>query len=391
MRPEQRASSNAPVRAVLVVIAALAIVLPGRPGPAGASTEDDERRLFELTNESRAQNGLAPLDYDAAASGVARSWADELARSGQLRHNPDLAAHVDAYVTREWTRLGENVGFASSPERVHGAYMSSPGHRANILGSYNRVGVGTARDASGRLWTTVVFLSAPPPAQSVPADTFAPFGSAEAFVTQQFRDVLRRPADSRELGSWRDSLRRGTADPPSMTTMLVSSAESAMVVDPVNRLFLAYFGRSSDAAGERYWIDQLRNGAGLRQVSSAFASSPEFRSTYGDLDDAAFVDLVYRNVLGRPADSTGRSYWTGQLRTGSSDRGALMLGFSESSEYRSVTANRNAVIEAFLALVQRPPDTEALAHWTSQLGSGHPLTDLVATLLDSDEYRARFD
>jgi uncharacterized protein YkwD len=84
--------STAPGRLIALLLAAL-VALAGfaaLAGPANASS-DEEARLFEATNQSRAQHGLAPLAYDPAAVGVARAWAEELARSGNLRHNPSLA------------------------------------------------------------------------------------------------------------------------------------------------------------------------------------------------------------------------------------------------------------------------------------------------------------
>ena len=143
--------------ALLVTVGAVAVLA----SPAAAGTVEDENRLYDLQNQARAQHGLPALAYDSAAVGVARGWAQELARSQSLRHNPNLAWEVSTYVTDEWTRIGENVGYASTADQVFNAYMASSGHRANILGDYNRVGVGAARDASGRLWTTVVFIKGP--------------------------------------------------------------------------------------------------------------------------------------------------------------------------------------------------------------------------------------
>ena len=53
-------------------------------------------------------------------------------------------------------------------------------------------------------------------------------------------------------------------------------------------------------------------------------------ATYGELDNAGFVDLVYLNVLGRLPDDAGRSFWLDRLDTGSNTRGEVMIGFSES-------------------------------------------------------------
>src|SRR5690349_8006930 len=78
---------------LVATAAALALASPASAGPA-----DDEARLFQLTNDSRAANGRGPLAYDPAASNVARAWAQELARSANLRHNPNLVNQVDSQV-----------------------------------------------------------------------------------------------------------------------------------------------------------------------------------------------------------------------------------------------------------------------------------------------------
>ena len=56
-----------------------------------------------------------------------------------------------------WHSLGENVGYGTSVSQLHSAFMASPLHKANILGSdYRFVGVGVAK-AGGYMWVTVVF------------------------------------------------------------------------------------------------------------------------------------------------------------------------------------------------------------------------------------------
>lgn len=100
----------------------------------------------------------------------------------------------------------------------------------------------------------------------------------------------------------------------------------------VYRLYLAYFLREPDQGGIEYWTQQRAGGVSLMVVSQAFAESAEFQNTYGALDNGQFVDLVYQNVLGRPAEPGGRAYWIGQLGGGVT-RGEIMIGFSESAEF----------------------------------------------------------
>ncbi|HSL56937.1 MAG TPA: family 43 glycosylhydrolase [Acidimicrobiales bacterium] len=110
-------------------------------------------------------------------------------------------------------------------------------------------------------------------------------------------------------------------------------------VDSVRRLYLAYFLRESDAGGLTYWSNLYAGGRTLSAISGGFAESAEFRSRYGQLSDRAFVELVYANVLGRAPDGGGLTHWTGMLGSGRT-RGWVMIGFSESAEFRSLTGTR---------------------------------------------------
>ena len=101
----------------------------------------------------------------------------------------------------------------------------------------------------------------------------------------------------------------------------------------VYRLYRAFFLREPDGDGVVYWINQARYGRyPIGSIAEEFARSAEFAQRYGALADGAFVDLVYRNVLGRAAEPEGRAYWLGQLRSGMR-RGHLMLYFSDSVEF----------------------------------------------------------
>ena len=99
------------------------------------------------------------------------------------------------------------------------------------------------------------------------------------------------------------------------------------------RLYWAYFDRTPDPAGALFWIDRFEQCWDLQRIASFFTESPEFSATYGPITDAAFVDLVYRNVLDRLPDEAGRIYWLGRLQAGSITRTRLMLDFSWSDEF----------------------------------------------------------
>lgn len=103
------------------------------------------------------------------------------------------------------------------------------------------------------------------------------------------------------------------------------------------RLYQAYFLRQPDREGLEFWVDLGRDGAGLEAISRYFESSPEFGIRYGAVDDRAFLDLVYGNVMCRTPDAAGYDYWLERLQVEHLSRGEMMILFSESIEFSRVT------------------------------------------------------
>ena len=130
-------------------------------GVAHAAPGAEEQDFWNQTNAARAQNGLGPLQWDEDAANVARGWSAQMAATQALSHNPVLADDISNFVTNDWTRIGENVGYGPSVGTLQNAFMNSPGHRANVLGNYNRVGIGVVRDVRGTIWVTLDFVNGP--------------------------------------------------------------------------------------------------------------------------------------------------------------------------------------------------------------------------------------
>ena len=104
------------------------------------------------------------------------------------------------------------------------------------------------------------------------------------------------------------------------------------------RLYNASFKRLPDSEGLEYWINQFSSGANsIRVVASSFLGSAEFAERYGDnVSDSTYVNTLYKNVLGRDADTGGLNYWLGQLNSGAETRYEVLLGFAESAENKAL-------------------------------------------------------
>jgi len=150
--------------AALLVAALLTAVTTAVAPSAGA----DGGGFVSSINSARASAGLPPLASRGDLASVAASWAQQMASSGELAHNPGLRGQVSG-----WRYVGENVGVGPTVGDVHAAFMGSSAHRANILDTdYTEVGVGTA-EAGGRIWVAEVFRA---PTGSSPAPAAAPSG-----------------------------------------------------------------------------------------------------------------------------------------------------------------------------------------------------------------------
>lgn len=155
--------------ALFVVLGVISIVASAVPASAvesgaGASSEQASapsapalssraaREAHQLVNAARRAGGRRALRWDGSLAAVARAHSLTMATDGMLAHNPRLIVRV-----RGWRALGENVGVGPDAATVLGAMLASAGHRANILGTFTRTGIGAAWDADGVLWVTQVF------------------------------------------------------------------------------------------------------------------------------------------------------------------------------------------------------------------------------------------
>jgi uncharacterized protein YkwD len=132
------------------VLIAAAIASAGIP--SAYATADPESGFRSQISSERSARGSAALASAGDLVGLARAHSVAMAAEGRLWHTMDLPRRV----TGCWTLIGENVGMGPSVEDVHAAFMRSASHRANILGTFNLVGVGVTVEESV-VYVTEVF------------------------------------------------------------------------------------------------------------------------------------------------------------------------------------------------------------------------------------------
>lgn len=99
--------------------------------------------------------GLKPLAVRDNLVRMAHRHSAQMAGQGLLFHTPCLSCR---FPSGSWRALAENVGMAGALQRVHRLMMRSAGHRNNVLGGFDAIGIGVVIKG-GRYWVTEIFFS----------------------------------------------------------------------------------------------------------------------------------------------------------------------------------------------------------------------------------------
>jgi SpoIID/LytB domain protein len=153
--------------------------------------------------------------------------------------------------------------------------------------------------------------------------------AANRFVAQAFQRIEGRAPTDDEVERWVRRLRTGQRI--TLADELVHGEPYAGAV--IDDLYLAAFDRGADAAGRQYWIAEMAGGLKYEHLGTLFYGSPEYVMQAGNTD-GSFVDALYGDLLGRPADTAGRDYWLAQLAAGQATPADVANAFYVSAESR---------------------------------------------------------
>ena len=133
---------------------------------ASASYSNEQTRNYAMqvagiVNRERASNGLAPLKYSDKLSEAALVRAEEI--QSVFSHTRPNGTRCFTAVTEagiSYTSVGENIAYGQrTPEEVMNSWMNSSGHRANILGSYDYIGIGVTYKNGTYYWSQFFAVS----------------------------------------------------------------------------------------------------------------------------------------------------------------------------------------------------------------------------------------
>jgi len=118
-----------------------------------------EIEILELTNQFRSEFGLDSLAWHKGLAGVAKRHAIQVAQ-GSAHFSHAGASERFAACGTKCTNIAENLARSDGferivlPEAAVNGWKDSAGHRRNLLGPFDAVGIGWAASDSGTIFVT---------------------------------------------------------------------------------------------------------------------------------------------------------------------------------------------------------------------------------------------
>lgn len=147
---------------MLSVLLALGLGTASPATAAPAETQPSlEEQVIALSNQERAAHGCGPLTLDDTLASAALAHSQDMAARNYFSHTSADGRSPGDRISEagyRWTSWAENLaGGQQTPEEVVDAWMSSTGHRRNLLNcALEEVGIGIAENSRSRYkiyWT----------------------------------------------------------------------------------------------------------------------------------------------------------------------------------------------------------------------------------------------
>lgn len=143
---------------------------PAEATPAPSTSDDyttgsitvQEENAFLLLNQDRISNSLSSLTLDPVLCQLARKKSEDMRDNQYFAHNSPTYGSASQMLKTfgySFSAVGENIAHHATVEKAQAAFMSSSGHRRNILGtSWTKVGIGVCTDSQGYVYVTQLFV-----------------------------------------------------------------------------------------------------------------------------------------------------------------------------------------------------------------------------------------
>ena len=200
----------------------------------------------------------------------------------------------------------------------------------------------------------------------------------QGFLTQAYGTVLDRAIDPAGLTYWTNQINAGVSR-TAVAQAIWQSGEHLAI--EVSNAYSTYLNRTPAASEQTYWTNRMLAGMTEDQLTQAVVNSPEY--LLREQSNQAFLAMIYPNLLGRSLDVESEVSWETALANGLT-RASLIQQVLGSSEF-----TQNEVDQIYSDILHRPADAAGLTYWQQELSHQQASSDAMSiAFLGSDEYYA---
>ena len=181
-----------------------------------------------------------------------------------------------------------------------------------------------------------------------------------------------------------------------------------LIEELVSQFYVGFNGREADDDGLNYWASLIyENEITVADVILQFINSDEFRSKNYSNED--YVQVLYRSLFNRDADTDGLNYWVSVLKGGNSKNFVLASNFN-SSEFQSILDNiginnkgnikldlidrkgdlKSIINDLYRGFYNREGDEAGLNYWADEiLYNRNTVAQVVEYFINNDEFKSK--
>jgi glucose/arabinose dehydrogenase len=207
----------------------------------------------------------------------------------------------------------------------------------------------------------------------------------ERFVGQMYFNFLGRRASPEEIAFHVGSLHSGVSR-DALAWNFMNTAEFNLGGRFVAGLYVGILARDAEYDGWLFQRNATATGvANPVALTGNFLNSAEFAAKFGQLTNAQFAALLYRNILLREPDSSEVALQVNAL-IGGTTREALAHAFLKSPEFQSGTGARLTAFLLYATILLRGPSSIERDAALAQLAGGTDVQALIRDRVDSAEF-----
>ena len=228
------------------------------------------------------------------------------------------------------------------------------------------------------------------------------------FVTRLYHIILNREPDETGFYGWYTGLENQSKTGADLIFGFIFSPEfqekNTSDEEFVSTLYHTILGREPDGEGKASWLKVLNEGFSRRFICDEFIRSQEFIKSCSDIGIVSgqltlvdlldinpkttrFVNRLYKLILSRDADDSGRRAWVSNLVSKKETAAITVYGFIHSNEFQGKNLSDGDYVDILYAtLLDRTADSKGHTDWINVLQSNHTRDYVLKGFIDSAEF-----